>query len=248
MKKSFQPIWISHRGIRETGFTENTLAAYELAEKYGFQWLETDLRLTKDDHIVLSHDRSLKRLTGKDLNVDEVTRSELESLNFKCGQSPLFLETFIDRFAHMSWVFDVKSETSARCIEVLRAMLNRRAESQIEEKITFLMWSTEDENLARKLFPLSKFFAQDKECWRAGLAAILGVGWLSGIKPDKAYAVLPKLWGLNLFSRRIFSVYHRRNGHVIAYLPDSHETLLQAVDAGPDFILSDRLIFGQPNS
>lgn len=238
-----KPIWISHRGIRDTGFTENTRSAYELAVERGFQWLETDLRLTKDDHIVLCHDRSLERITGEKSCVDGYARAQLTSMKLKCGQHLLFLDEFLRHFSSQSWVFDMKLESSRRCIQILRKMIDQLPKPlEAEAKITFLFWSDEDEKSARKLFPKSQFFAQKNACWRAGVAALFGLGGLSGIKPQEAYAVIPHLWGISLFQKRVFDIYHQRQGRVIAYLPETPELAHHAVQAGADFILSDSYI------
>ncbi len=56
------PIVIAHRGA--SGYLpEHTLAAYELAIKMGAQYIEPDLQLTKDGHLVAMHDNTLTRTT-----------------------------------------------------------------------------------------------------------------------------------------------------------------------------------------
>lgn len=57
------PIVIAHRGA--SGYLpEHTLAAYELAIKMGAQYIEPDLQLTKDGHLVAMHDDTLTRTTN----------------------------------------------------------------------------------------------------------------------------------------------------------------------------------------
>lgn len=237
-----QPIWICHRGVRDSGFTENSLQAFKLAVSQGFTWLETDLRLTRDNHIVLFHDQNLMRLFGKDLPVSRCNRAELESLQYPCGQGVLFLEIFIREFSGRRWVFDVKIETAQAALSALKQLLNSMDDgSRLESNITFLLWCSEDEELARRLFPKANFFARNEECWRAGLAVIFGFSFLAGLVENKAYAVPPKLWGIPLFRKRIFKAYQSKKARVIAYLPSCSEDALAATQAGADLILSDRL-------
>lgn len=68
---------ISHRGIA-TEAPENTLPAYELAAKKGFKYVETDVRVTADGVWVLSHDDSLKRMTGFKGNIQQMTLTQVQ--------------------------------------------------------------------------------------------------------------------------------------------------------------------------
>lgn len=241
-----KPTWISHRGIRDKGFTENSLAAFELAVSQGFSWLETDLRITCDNHIVLCHDSTLKRLFGKDLLVHTCSRAQLESLKYPCGQGMLFLDQFIQEFKKQRWTFDIKIETSQRVLSVLRQAVSEMKDArQVERNITFLLWCKEDQQLAERLFPDAQFFARDDECWRAGIAVLLGLPMFAKLIANKAYALPPKLWSISLFKKRIFRAYQSRNAKVIAYLPTCNEDAQAAVQAGADLILADRLFLDQ---
>ncbi len=53
-----QPLVVAHRGAR-TVQAENTLAAFLLALVQGADALETDLRFTADDELILFHDPTL---------------------------------------------------------------------------------------------------------------------------------------------------------------------------------------------
>lgn len=57
------PIVIAHRGA--SGYLpEHTLAAYELAMRQGADFIEPDLLLTRDGHLVAMHDTTLTRTTN----------------------------------------------------------------------------------------------------------------------------------------------------------------------------------------
>jgi glycerophosphoryl diester phosphodiesterase len=71
---------IAHRGA--TGRApENTLAAFRLAADLGAQAIETDLRLTRDGHVVLMHDDTLQRTTSGRGPVTAKTLDELRELD-----------------------------------------------------------------------------------------------------------------------------------------------------------------------
>lgn len=72
---------MAHRGssIQEL---ENSKEAFLLAVKEGAQYIELDVVETKDHEVVVTHDTTLKRLTGVDARVQDLTLSEIQKLNF----------------------------------------------------------------------------------------------------------------------------------------------------------------------
>ena len=73
-------ILAAHRGYL-FNFPENTMQAFESAVRFGVDMIETDIRMTKEGELVLSHDRSTLRMSGVDKNIDELTLAELKSIN-----------------------------------------------------------------------------------------------------------------------------------------------------------------------
>lgn len=251
------PVWISHRGVRSTGQGENTAGAFACAMAKKFQWLETDLRMTKDSHIVLSHDENLDRALGRlsspessSTELKNLSRREILEMTLPCGGKTLFLDEFLKQFYDVNWVFDVKPPTAQDCLKKLRIMIDQMPNpKEVEGKITFLLWSSGDETVARDLFRSAQFFARPSECWRAGLLSWFGLGFLGGIKAGRAYSLTATLGifsFISLFNRRIFNEYQSRGAKIILYLTDSREELVKGVEAGADFILSDELNLSSP--
>lgn len=64
------PQTIAHRGYKAS-YPENTIPAFDAAVRVGANAIETDLHLSKDGVVVLSHDPTLKRCFGlKDKIID----------------------------------------------------------------------------------------------------------------------------------------------------------------------------------
>lgn len=99
---------IAHRGgVVDDARPEDSVPALEAAIRRGYTHVEVDLRATKDGHAVCLHDRSLKRTTGVDVNIDEVTLAQLYTL-VKPELVPTF-EAFAARSAgHVNLMPDVK--------------------------------------------------------------------------------------------------------------------------------------------
>ena len=52
----------AHRGWRDE-YPENTMPAFIAMQEMGADAIETDVRMTKDGHLVLIHDRDVQRTT-----------------------------------------------------------------------------------------------------------------------------------------------------------------------------------------
>lgn len=80
--KNLSPIISAHRGSTKKS-AENTLEAVKEAINLQADFTEIDVMLTKDNVVVLCHDYNLKRLTGKNINLKNLTFEELKELKIK---------------------------------------------------------------------------------------------------------------------------------------------------------------------
>jgi len=92
---------IAHRGSSFIA-PENTMAALVLAWKQGAHSAECDVHLTKDNKIMLLHDKSVKRTGGVDINIAETDSKTLRTIDVGCwkdakykGEKIPFLEDVI---------------------------------------------------------------------------------------------------------------------------------------------------------
>ena len=82
-RKRFQdttPFFISHRGYKEI-YPENTINAFKHAEDVGFQWIELDVVVTKDGHVVCSHNFDLEKETDGFGYINSINISDVKSVN-----------------------------------------------------------------------------------------------------------------------------------------------------------------------
>lgn len=70
----------AHRGASRQA-PENTLAAFQTAMEMKADFLELDVRTTADGAQVCLHDKSLKRTTGKDADVNTMTLQAIQKLS-----------------------------------------------------------------------------------------------------------------------------------------------------------------------
>lgn len=95
---------IAHRGASEIA-PENTLPAFELANRLGAESIETDIHLTKDQIPVLIHDVHLDRTTNGKGFVKDYTFAELKQLDAGAWFSEQYKRTQLISLAEfLQWV------------------------------------------------------------------------------------------------------------------------------------------------
>lgn len=88
-----RPIVLAHHGGSHLA-PEHSMLAFEKANEFGVDGFKVDVRLTKDEEIVLFHDDSLERTTGEAGYIKDFTLAQLKELNigenFTCleGNTP----------------------------------------------------------------------------------------------------------------------------------------------------------------
>lgn len=85
----YTPKIIAHRGSSGC-YPENTMPAFTAAVADGADAIETDVRLTADNKLILMHDSSLKRMFGKDMNVREYYFEDLKRYSVSCKYGPQY--------------------------------------------------------------------------------------------------------------------------------------------------------------
>jgi fructose-1,6-bisphosphatase/inositol monophosphatase family enzyme/glycerophosphoryl diester phosphodiesterase len=85
---------VAHRG-NAWGRRENTVAAFESAAAIGCDWLEVDVRTTRDSRVVVVHDATLARLWRHPAAVSDLDLHEVRSLGLTGTRIPL-LEEVLD--------------------------------------------------------------------------------------------------------------------------------------------------------
>jgi len=84
---------VGHRGQPDS-FPENSLESFSHALNSAADYIETDVNLSADGIVVLSHDENLKKLTGRDISITKNTYSVFKDI--PAG----YQEKFSDQFTH----------------------------------------------------------------------------------------------------------------------------------------------------
>ena len=130
-----EPVWppiIAHRAGAALG-PENTLAALERAISAGAAGIEVDVRRTKDGTLILHHDESLARTTGRDGLVRETDWTELRELDAGSRYSAAFAGEPVPTLEQMlaaargrvRLMLEVKEGESLRTVEETVALIQK---------------------------------------------------------------------------------------------------------------------------
>lgn len=162
-RKRQMPQCIAHRGYKAR-YPENTLLSFDKAVEAGAQALETDVHITKDDVVVLSHDSSLKRCFGKDQelinsNWDDV--KELKTLASPHEPMPRLLD-LLEYLARPGledvWLLlDIKLDNNAddimRLLGSTIANVSPSSSKPWHERVVLGVWAAKYLALSEKYLP-----------------------------------------------------------------------------------------------
>lgn len=71
---------IAHRGF-SSQYPENTILAFQKALDLGIDWMEFDLQVTSDGHLVVMHDKTVDRTTNGQGLVSDLTLDQVKTLD-----------------------------------------------------------------------------------------------------------------------------------------------------------------------
>ncbi|MCG7409087.1 glycerophosphodiester phosphodiesterase [Paenibacillus sp. ACRRX] len=89
---------MAHRGDVRSG-VENTSGAFEGAIRADADYIELDILQTKDEKLAVIHDTNLKRLSGRNVNVYDLTLAELQKATLK-------QDGYVDRISSLDEVIE----------------------------------------------------------------------------------------------------------------------------------------------
>lgn len=142
--KSINPLFlkgVAHRGYHNQEFTENGLGVFKNAIDNNFAF-ELDVHLTKDEKLIVSHDSSLKRTTGKDGIIEELTLDQIKS-EYRLldgGEVPTLEEVFELTKENVPIVVELKPYTKTKNYKIL-ALKVMDALKEIKDKRNIILIS-----------------------------------------------------------------------------------------------------------
>ena len=176
--------WLgAHRGGSAEG-VENTLQNHLRAKELNVSFWEMDVRLTKDQHVVVAHDKDLKRYWGIDKKFNQLNYNELPPIqdHLQLHFSDKYLDTTQIKDRKFPLFSDVWRELGDMPINVELKSNEDELMDQMYEIITKYnkqhqtVWGSVNKNCVQrmqKLYPEIPRFAASFEVYRCILAFFL---------------------------------------------------------------------------
>ncbi len=220
---------VAHRGASAYA-PENTLPAFEEAARLGADFVETDLRATRDGVIVCIHDARVDRTTNARGFVSELTAEEIRKLDAGSWFSPLFkgvkvplLEEFLDFLAerNVGGFLDLKQPGIE--LEVIGKVMRWG----LEERVVVLSEYVAPLRNVKKLNPVITtqldIPSPSPSSLRAALVCMANIVSVHSLMLDESFVELA----------------HKRGLLVNVWGVRTPEDVLSAVEAGVDFVTAD---------
>ena len=227
------PLAIAHRGGMALG-PENTLTAFGRATALGLAYVETDVRTTRDGHLVCLHDATLQRVAGHPGRVADLDLADVRRHRVHGTDAVPTLAEAMTGFPTTRFAIDLKDEASVTamarllrahpgwaeriCVAGASGRWLRRLQDEVPGVTTALGWRA-----------LTSLVA----CAH-GRIRPLGVG-------GGAFAHVPlRLGRLPIHSERVIARAHDLGIRVVVWTVDDPRTMHDLLDAGVDGIITDR--------
>ncbi len=244
--KTGKPLLFAHRGSRLLA-PENTFAAFDLGLAARADVLEIDIRISRDDEIIVIHDQSVERTTNGRGLVSEHTLSRLKKFNAGHG----FISTFGESFAHRK----IRLPTLLELYEAYpNVIVNIDIKDTRRHAARLLAQAIEKANAEHRTV-VASFHGNILRYFRliapnvatsATFSEVLGLYFSSQMTPaktDSAQKVLQipthyKMIPLN--HKRFIDCIHRGNGLVNYWTINDPISIRDLLKRGADGIITDR--------
>lgn len=220
--KSTRPYVVGHRGAAGVQ-PENTLPGFEYAIEIGCEYVETDVHLCADGHLVLIHDETVDRTTDGTGRVAEMPLAALDKLDAGAGRQIPLLHELLDVVAGRAILLcELKGPFTPR--PVAQAVLDRG----LAEQVIFTSFHLGRLAAIRQIDPRLRTGATFGDPPADALEQALAIGAATvGIHYEKmtpAFVVQARRLGLNLR----------------AWNPDEEADIQRMIDLNPTGISSNR--------
>ncbi|HPU13872.1 MAG TPA: glycerophosphodiester phosphodiesterase [Aeromicrobium sp.] len=107
------PVAFAHRGgamVEANIGIENSLAAFTHAYEFGYRYMETDVRCSRDGVVYACHDERLGRLLNRDVAIAELSAAEIDAALLGDREPIIRLDALIEALPGARWNIDIKSD------------------------------------------------------------------------------------------------------------------------------------------
>jgi len=242
---------MAHRGDASQA-PENTIEAMRGAMEIGADSLETDVKLTKDDHLILFHDDDLRRTTGKEGTVRELTLDELCQIDLGHAFSPngtdfpfrnkglrvVTLREAFEEFPDTKFNIDIKDDDKVAPTILAEAI----KEYERQDSVVVASFIPSSLERFREVMPSVATSAHLSEARRFLIGIKLrAVGIICRGISYRAFQIPVKYGSIQVMSQRFVEEAHKRNLAVHVWTINDSKTMEWLIDLGVDGIFTDEV-------
>ncbi len=233
------PHVIAHRGGADEA-PENTYRAFEQCRDLGVRYLETDVQVTSDGVVVISHDESVDRCYNGEGLISELTWDEVSTLQNDAGEQMPRLDEVLSAFPEMNFNIDAKTD---QVVEPLLETLERQ-----DANGRALVASFSEKRLAR-----IRELAPPELSTSLGVAAVVRLMLASETvssaetwrvdgpsRSVRAVQVPEKMRGMRVVNPRFIATAHTAGLAVHVWTVNEPAAMVRLLDWGVDGLVTDR--------
>ena len=245
-----RPLIMAHRGD-PVAAPENSRASMESALEMGVDFLETDVRMTRDEHLILFHDADLKRTTGRAGRVQDYSLDELKELDIGYkytvdgtsypfrgkGHHVVTIEEAFQIYPNAKFTVDIKDSDPRAPALLSKAILD----SNRLDSVIVASFKPPQMKRFRELVPNALTSAHPGEVRNFLLGVRLrAVNQFARRIRYRAFHVPVKYGPLRVVSRRFVEEAHKRDIAVQVWTVNDREEMEWLIGLGVDGIFTDK--------
>ena len=229
------PRVIAHRGF-PLDVPENTLAAFQAALDAGADILETDIHLSKDGQVIISHDPDLSRLVGIAGKVSDYTQAELASMDLGGGHGFPTLVDALEQFPDERFNVDLKEPA------VVDAFVDVITQMKAHDRVLIASFEESHRAKAAQALPGVVSSATPPHIIEGRVRSWVGLPTDSWRLPDGMVALqIPvSRYGFAMVTPSMIRAAHKKGLEVHVWTINEAKDMARLWEMGVDGIITDR--------
>ena len=218
---------IAHRGYwNSPGAAQNSLASMKNAQKAGAWGSEFDVHITIDGVVVVNHDDDIHGVI-----IEEAKYADIKDMKLANGETIATLKSYLEagqKLAPMQLILEIKAhQTPEREDRCVKACLELVKQAELEEQVDYISFSMHACEDIVKHNPNTRVY-------------YLGSDVAPDIIKKKGFAGIDYYGGAILKNPDWIKQTHNLGMKVNVWTIDEMKQIQQCVDAGVDFITTDK--------
>ncbi|MCM1466796.1 MAG: glycerophosphoryl diester phosphodiesterase membrane domain-containing protein [Alistipes sp.] len=219
----------AHRGSSRE-YPENSMAAFEQAVRDLTDCIELDVRQTADGGFVIMHDENLKRTTGVDRIVGELTKEQICSLKVGSDETVPSLEEVLEFARYKPVKLNIELKTASTDVDYAEGIYEILAEYGVLDSCYI---TSTDYDILREM----KMLDGDIE---TGYILSVAMGNYYDMEYVDFFSV-----NYRFVTSTMIYLLHQRGKEIHVWTLDSEEDIIKYANMGADSIITDDPLFAR---